>query len=259
MASISTVNVFFGASETPLLTLPGFIERFQTACISVSTMFTTLPGAWSSYMDEYPLWRTNTFATSKTTLSTTASFATTTTSYATTTKVSAASGRSTAPSSSTIVLTSVLDSSPGVSVPSMTVTAMNKTPLTTWPSTQTRTTVTSSSTTRPPVTAGSDGTTTFGTAQIIGTSIGATAGIALVAVIGLLFMRKQRRRWSRSAPIVPNTLYHQRTKIEPVSEVKAELSGVSEVPAYGLVPPGVSELEGSGHQHTQWSGVSRKF
>ena len=40
--------------------------------MSVSTMFTTLPGSWDKYMDEYPLWRSNTFfqSVSPTTVST---------------------------------------------------------------------------------------------------------------------------------------------------------------------------------------------
>ena len=206
-------------------------------------------------MDQYPQWRTNTFANSKTTLSTSASFVPTTTSSVISTQPTGSLKLSTDPAGPTATLTKSLSSA----LPSITVTAMDNPTSTTGISSQTSSAPASKATTSSPTTTGGSGATAFGPAQIIGTSVGATAGIALIAAIGILLMRKRRRTWPRDAPTTRHVGCHPPSGIQSVGGENADFQGVCASPAYGAVPPGVSELDGGGHRHAQLGAVSRNF
>ncbi|KAF1973314.1 hypothetical protein BU23DRAFT_135040 [Bimuria novae-zelandiae CBS 107.79] len=89
-------------------------------------------------------------------------------------------------------------------------------------------------------------TTSFSTSQIVGTAIGATGGIALIAAAGIFFVR--RRRQTPSSPASVTVPSSEESKVEEAREWKAVLSVQIAMPPYNarLGVGGVCKLDGGG-------------
>lgn len=233
------------------LTISAFIESFESACISVGTMFTTLPGGWDTYMDEYPQWRTNTMNPPKHT--TTPLHIITTATETTTVDPKTAPAPPTILSPSDPITVTVKSSDRSsfypneVTVKDMTDPQPSELPRSSASSSTTIGSPSSDSNSDPPSSHDNKSAASFGTTRIAGTAAGATIGIALAIAASVFFVRRRRQNQPEIIPVTPHEIHH-------VQEGKAEFGGQSG-PRYYTAPGGVCELDSNSVCELDGNGI----